>query len=181
MNELIALMRERINYNPETGLMTYTNRAKGGRATGEKVGTPEKHGYIKVNFQGKKYLAHRLIWMMFYGRPANGMLDHINGIRTDNRIANLRECTPIQNSANSKAINNRTGYRGVVALPSGKFAVQLRRDGRSTYRGCFDTKEQAGKHYQQIHAEQHGEFSPYFNMLNARPIEAQRAQAQEKD
>lgn len=161
MNELIALMRERINYDPETGDMHYTSKAKGGRSAGEKVGSPEKHGYIKVNFQGKKYLAHRLIWMLVYGREAQGLVDHINGDRTDNRLANLRECTKQQNTVNSSRSRGVLNLRGVTELPSGKFQAQIKRGGRSIYLGCFNSKEEASEAYKLASIVEHGEFSPY--------------------
>ena len=116
MNEVIALMKERLNYDPETGKLTYSRKAKGNKREGDKVGCIDRHGYIKVMFQGKMYFAHRIAWMLFYGAEPPELIDHINADKLDNRISNLRACTKPQNSANTTANLSKTGLRGTVRV-----------------------------------------------------------------
>jgi hypothetical protein len=87
-----------------------SNRIKIGSLAGSKEGC----GYIQVRIAGKRYKAHRLIFKMhndFYPKE----IDHINGIRDDNRIENLRQATRIQNARNVKtATNNSSGVKNVT-------------------------------------------------------------------
>lgn len=77
------------------------------------VGTKEKKGYLCVSINSKRYKVHRIIWFMHYGYFPN-QIDHINGIRDDNRIENLREATTTQNNHNAKLRkDNISGVKGV--------------------------------------------------------------------
>lgn len=99
-------LRERIHYDPTTGLFT------GRRGTA--VGSAGRYGYISVSIDGHVWLAHRLAWLYTYGSLPDGQLDHINRIRSDNRIANLRPATNKLNMENRKVqTNNKSGCPGV--------------------------------------------------------------------
>lgn len=79
-----------------------------------------KDGYIRVMLDGKGYLAHRIIWEMHNGQIPNGMqIDHINHIRNDNRIENLRLVSNQDNQKNTKRSgNNKSGVTGVCWYPA---------------------------------------------------------------
>ena len=62
--------------------------------------TIDKDGYFRGGFDGRELRAHRVIFYLYYGRWPNGPIDHRNGIRSDNRVANLRECTVSENTQN---------------------------------------------------------------------------------
>ncbi|MDA6380520.1 HNH endonuclease signature motif containing protein [Escherichia coli] len=67
-----------------------------------------------IMINGKAYPAHRLAWLIVYGTMPDGFIDHINRVRTDNRISNLRLVTHSENMQNRKIQkNNKSGYRGV--------------------------------------------------------------------
>jgi len=72
------------NYDKETGLL---NRISQKNSNGSK----EKFNYIIIKFKGKQYKAHRLIWLYNYKKYPDNIIDHINGIKYDNRIENLKE------------------------------------------------------------------------------------------
>lgn len=67
---------------------------------GKRAGTTDKLGYRRVRYEGKLHLEHRVIWKMLKGYWPKE-LDHINRIRDDNRIENLREVTHQQNRRNN--------------------------------------------------------------------------------
>jgi hypothetical protein len=70
-------------------------------------------GYINSCIDSRLYKAHRLIWKLYYGEDPN-VIDHINGIKDDNRICNLRSVTTLMNNKNQRINkNNKSGYSGV--------------------------------------------------------------------
>ncbi len=150
-----------LDYNPETGVFTWkaplSNRVK----IGDIAGLPDRHGHIQIGINGVRYGAHRVAW--FYTNlvwPLNE-IDHINGVRGDNRIINLREANRSQNNCNrGKASHNSTGLKGVTrhkAYP-GKFMAQIVVEKKNIYLGIFDTAESAHAAYAAASKLYHGEF-----------------------
>ena len=75
----------------------------------------DEYGYKRLTVNGKKTSCHRIIWEMHHGAIPRGMeVDHINRVRDDNRIENLRLVTRSQNALNSKLkATNTTGIKGL--------------------------------------------------------------------
>lgn len=95
-------VRELLSYCPHTGEVSW--RVCGtGRRKDRKAGTKTSGGYIRVGVLGKSYMVHRLAWLLHYGQWPNGLIDHANGIRDDNRIVNLRDVTRRGNAQNRKS------------------------------------------------------------------------------
>lgn len=143
-------------YEPETGdfvwLESLTRRKAGTKAA--------RRPYVQLSIGGKLYYAHRLAWLVVYGEFPKGQLDHINGDPSDNRIANLREATPRQNSANTRAHrDNKSGYKGIFKLKSGKYMAAIKEDGRLNYLGVFDDPVVAYQRYSAEAIRIHGEFA----------------------
>lgn len=161
-------LREMLAYNPETGVLTWKYQVSRNIKPGQVAGCINQYGYRKVAINRKTLLVHRVIWAIYYGEFPDGLIDHINCNRLDNRICNLRVANATQNAAN-KTIANATKMRGVTKLPSGKYQACISK--RSIYLGTFDKAEDAKEFYEQASLMLYGEFSPYFSS-------AQRAQAQ---
>ena len=101
-----ARLRELLHYDQDTGVFL--------RRRGTIAGTVRKNKYIEIRIDGFNWMAHRLAWLYVYGVPPNGQIDHINRVRADNRICNLRVATPKQNQENrSIQRNNKSGCPGV--------------------------------------------------------------------
>jgi hypothetical protein len=96
---------------------------------------------------GELYMAHRLAWLYVTGRMPSDQIDHINGLKDDNRWNNLREATNKENSENLKQYsNNKTGFRGVhFHKPSGKWVARVTHHYADKYFGYFDTPEAAAE------------------------------------
>ncbi|QGZ15006.1 HNH endonuclease [Salmonella phage LPSTLL] len=112
------------------------NRVK----VGDIAGSKNNKGYLLFDFKGKKHPAHRVIWEMHYGTIPDGMeIDHINHIRDDNRIENLRLASHAENTRNmSKHKYNTSGVTGVCwHKHQRKWVAQIMLDGKYTYLGYF--------------------------------------------
>lgn len=154
-------LRRLLRYEPETGKLYWRERpasafadtGRGGAASacarwntrfanqeafvteirGYKVGRVTPWGRLK---------AHRVIWAMVYG-VWPGQIDHINGVRSDNRLANLRSASPVENARNQKLRrDNKHGCPGVYQRASdGRFVAEIGAGGRRVTRrlGTFNT------------------------------------------
>ena len=106
---------ELFRYDPETGYLYWKNTGTGRPKYNVPAGhTSKSTGYAIVKLRGKAYKAHRIIWLMFYGDLPERQIDHINHIRSDNRIGNLRSVSNQGNQRNAtKQKNNSSGVTGV--------------------------------------------------------------------
>ena len=146
-----ARLRETLDYNPATGELTWKYRPdlKGSWNTkyaGKKAlyYPHPKKGYRVGNIDGVRYMAHRIIWVWLYGTEPDS-IDHINGVRTDNRQANLRSVFALMNQQNQKRrIDNTTGCVGVrFRKDTGKYQSHINHLRKQICLGSFDTLEEA--------------------------------------
>ena len=153
-------LREMLRYDPNTGELFWKITTRNGKGVaGNRAGSFDKSGYRKVNVKYRNYLEHRVSWAIHHGMWPSGLLDHINGDGTDNRIANLRPATGTQNRWNSAANrNNTTGFKGVTRNGD-RFMAQLQTGGRNKNLGRYKTAEEASTAYQRACKEHHGEFA----------------------
>lgn len=138
----IETLQRLFRYEQETGNVYWIAEGKG-RIKKKAAGTVVKAGYIGIMIDGKRYYAHRIAWALHHGKHPTDQLDHINGIKTDNRIVNLREATNSQNGKNlSLNKNNKTGYSG-VCFKSNAWTAYIKVDYTNLYLGRFAKKEDA--------------------------------------
>ena len=145
------------NYNSDTGILTYAKT--GHRRFGKVVGIKDKEGYIRISVSGIQYKVHRIIWLMAYGVWPKNEIDHINGIRDDNRLSNLRGATRLQNARNRKssyAMKGITFYRDKQ-----KFAGRIRYENKVIHLGYFDCPAAAHFAYIVAATKYHGEFARF--------------------
>jgi hypothetical protein len=132
-----------IEYNKETGVFTRKISTSNGANAGDVAGTIHSSGYKKIRVLGVKHpvSAHRLAWLYVYGELPNH-IDHINGIRSDNRIKNLRSVTQQENNLNKKIFkNNSSRVSGLSWLKTtGKWRVRIGVSGKYKSIGCFRYK-----------------------------------------
>ena len=152
--------RELLDYDPDTGVLTWKVGRRGPARAGAVSGYLGGNGYLRTRVDGRMYRNHRVAWLIATGSWPADQIDHINGDRTDNRLANLREATARQNAHNTGLpVNNTSGFKGVHwHNHKGKWRAQVSHDGRLIYIGYFDTPEQASVAYEFYCEQTRGEF-----------------------
>jgi hypothetical protein len=100
--------------------------------------------YRRIQINKKRYSAYRIIWVMFNGIiPKNMEIDHINHIRSDDRIENLRLVTKSENHRNlSRSKNNKSGCTG-VNKHNGSWRSVISFNGKTIYLGSFKRLDRA--------------------------------------
>lgn len=166
MIELDAL-RRRLSYEPSTGQFRWLASGHG-RKRGALAGCKTDEGYLTIRVERRNYRAHRLAWFYVYREWPAGQIDHINGDRADNRIANLRVVSHQQNQANRKTFRSpsTSQYRGVHKRGS-KWRAQIRINQRTRHIGTFASEEDAAAAYVAVAKEAFGE---HFATINADPM-----------
>ena len=117
-------LRSLLAYCPLTGKVFWRKNGK------TALNSSYTNGYQYGRIRGKMYMAHRVIWALWYGKWPNGDIDHINHIKTDNNIANLRDVTHLENQRN-KAMrhDNISGFNGVSWSKDRQMWIATIRDG----------------------------------------------------
>lgn len=161
----IDYLRQRLDYDPDTGSLTWCfcdarpscwNARYAGKSAF--AGT-DKDGYRKGKVDGASYFAHRVAFAIFHGYWPSETIDHINGEKSDNRIANLREASRSQNQQNRpKQKNNTSGFKGVTRHRSGWMA-KIKLNGKTHYVGLYSTPELASVAYDVAAKTMHGDFA----------------------
>jgi hypothetical protein len=152
------IVRELVDYDPDTGALTWRYRERKwfknqNSFTGwnnRYVGKPalvavQSDGYLCGTIFKQSLLAHRVAYAHYFGKWPERFIDHINGIRTDNRISNIRAATRTENNQN-KAIarNNSSGCSGVYWNKKiEKWVSAIRVNKKHHHLGCFADKSEA--------------------------------------
>lgn len=132
-------------YDYETGVLYWRWRVSNRIPKTLEAGT-QKSGYLSVQVRGRLYQVHRVVMLMCYGFYGEGLeVDHINHVRDDNRLCNLRFVTRSENMRNrSVSSNNTSGITGVHFLKARKKYIALIGVNRKLiFLGYFDTLEEA--------------------------------------
>lgn len=160
-------LKNNFYYNRRNGVFRAKTKRVGIRGLKQAVGSIQKNGYLGICFERKLYYAHRLAWLWVYGEWPNNNIDHKNGNKKDNRIANLRLANPSQNTFWRKLNkNNTSGFRGVcMHRPSGKYVAAIKVDWQQIYLGYFSDPKEAARVYDVAAVKHFGTFAKTNKMM----------------
>ena len=148
----LKIFKKYLSYDPDTGVFTRL-KSVGNQPIGSVAGNKTSHGYVRISVEGRLWRAHRLAWLFFYEVWPTDQIDHINGVRTDNRIVNLREVNNRENQSNTD--KTRSGIPAGVHWDKSRgkwFSQALTKDGKKAL-GRYDDMEEAHAAYLKAIAE----------------------------
>ena len=137
-----ARLKELMTYDADTGIFT---RIKSVNRAGKRVSNKtNSDGYLSFCIDYKLYLQHRAAWLYIYGEFPVGHIDHINRVKTDNRLCNLRVVTEFENSQNTTPAKNNLYPHVYWLAKKHSFRVRVKSAGKAYVR-FFKSLEDAKK------------------------------------
>lgn len=146
----IAVLRAALSYDPDTGIVSWTNPTSNRVRPGDPAGNLNRLGYYRIGFNNRDYQAHRIAWALHYGRWPVGVVDHIDGNPANNRLANLRDVSMQLNMQNRRkaTAGSASGLLGAsMHKASGLWHAKIKTAGRVTSLGYHKTPEEAHAAY----------------------------------
>lgn len=144
-------LKELFTYCPNTGLFTRLKSVSPTGLVGDISGCKRPDGYIVIQVNSKLFRAQRLAWLYMHGEFPVNNIDHVNGIKHDNRIVNLRDVTNagnMQNQRKARDDNKSSGLLGVTWHKSrNKWKSAIKLNGKSIHIGLFHDKHKAHNAY----------------------------------
>lgn len=153
---------EWLRYDPSTGLLIWVQMSSTKCPIGRPAGYDEGNGYRYVRLRGELYPVHWIAWACMTGEWPKDEIDHINGVKDDNRWSNLREATRSQNACNIRGprSHNASGVKGVWWCSSkNKWRSAVRAQGKAVHLGYFNSVPEAAEAYRKAAPVLQGEFA----------------------
>ena len=158
-------VQELLRYDPATGNI-YWKVGKSNILAGSLAGRLRSDGYRTIKIDGRDYYSHRIAWLLVTGMWPEDQIDHKNGIRSDNRLENLRECNSFQNKQNEKKKARFAGIPPSSKLigawwnsKTEKWCSDITYYGNRVVLGSFDTEIEAHNAYKKAKLRFH-DFNP---------------------
>lgn len=145
-----------VDYDQVTGAFIWNAKREHCRP-GNSVGYLMPTGYISICLDGRKYCGHRLAWFYVHGVWPEGVIDHINHDKSDNRLVNLRDVSQTLNLQNryEPLEGSASGVLGASPYKHGGFRASIKVNRRFVHIGVFPTAEQAGEAYLNYKSSHH--------------------------
>lgn len=152
-------LKDILSYNPDTGHFLWRVERNVRIRAGARAGTQHSKGYRQVSIDFRLYLEHRLAFLYMTGAWPEQWLDHRDGDRSNNAWANLRPCSPSENSQNTSTRASSSGIKGVYWCKTRSHWIARAKLGRQVVQGAFSTLDAATDAVKQYRAALHGEFA----------------------
>ena len=138
-------LKELLHYDPETGVFTNKVTRNPRAKQGTVAGSLNTLGYVVIQVNKQKTHAHRLAWLYVYGCWPKNQIDHINRIRNDNRLCNLRDVSRSDNCQNlSLPSHNKSGHMGISWVKQRSlWTVYIKVNKKNKWLGCYKDLDDA--------------------------------------
>jgi len=151
-------LKELLHYDGKSGIFTWRITTSRQSLAGDRAGSVGLDNHRIISIDQSLYRAGRLAWLYVHGEFPRALIDHINGVPTDDRICNLRLATPRQNARNCMG-TAQSGLKGAYRQKRGGRWFSNIRDGDTLrYLGSFNTKEEAHAAWAAAAKQLYGEF-----------------------
>ncbi len=140
-------LREILHYDPKTGIFTFVKGRRKGRVAGAQH---DARGLLKVSIDNRRYLLHRLAWLWMMGALPRWNVEHINGDRSDNRWANLRQGERDLKLEHRGPLREPTDIKGVWQVED-RFEAMVEIAGVAMNLGSYTTAEEAAEAIARVH------------------------------
>ncbi|WP_443700142.1 HNH endonuclease [Pseudomonas sp.] len=159
--ENLEFLRSWLLYDKEASTFSWARNGQGKWVRiGNKAGGFCGGGYWRISVKNQSHYAHRLAWAFYYGAWPESILDHIDGIKHNNRIENLRLADLSENLINQKlSSRNTTGAKGVCAEKNGTFSVYFKARGKNQVSKGWKTIDEAAHKYNKWAIAAFGDFA----------------------
>jgi hypothetical protein len=161
------MVRRALDYDPETGLLSWRHRDDvlprvNKRLAGKPAGCPDgQYGYLSVRLHDYLYQAHRLIWLHVTGEWPTAVLDHVDGIPSNNAWNNLRPATRAENNRNRRTYRENGYLKGTAPASKGKWRATIMLGRENHILGTFDSQEEAHAAYVEAAKHLHEQFARF--------------------
>jgi hypothetical protein len=146
----IEELKEYFKYDKETGKLFWNKRPSNRVLLGQEVGNHNQQGYRVCRFKGKTIRVHRIVWALNKEEIPSNFIDHINGVKDDNRMENLRLASNSQNLQNMKKAKGYSYHK-----KNKKWMAQISVNKEHKYLGSFATEQEAHVAYLKAKQELH--------------------------
>ena len=162
-------VKELLDYNPDTGVFVWKPRDNvrktwNTRYAGTIAGSYDYEGYWRMAIHNRTQKAHRIAWLYVYGEFPSDQIDHINGVKHDNRIENLRVVSSKINHENKKKGKSNNKYSNLLGVTFckkvKKWKAQITYDKKCHFIGFYDDPEDAHRAYLQAKIKHHIGYVP---------------------
>ena len=145
----LDIVKNLLSFDEERGTLRWMISGHGKNVGQEAGGIHKTDGYKVLTIFSRQYKYHRIVWLLHYGKWPDGVIDHINGDKLDNRISNLRDVSNKINLQNHRkpSIKNKSGFLGVIKASKNRWSASLKINGKSQVVGYFKTPEEAHQAY----------------------------------
>jgi hypothetical protein len=161
------MVRRALDYDPATGLLLWRHRDDvlprvNKRLAGKPAGCRDgQYGYLSVRLHDRLYQAHRLIWLHVTGEWPAAVLDHVDGIPSNNAWSNLRPATRAENNRNRRTIREGTLKGAVQDARTGRWTAMITLGRKNHYLGTFKNQEDAHAAYIEAAQRLHWRFARF--------------------
>ena len=154
-------IRQLLDYDPDTGFFTWKIFRRWSAPVGGKAGHLNSKGYMKITIDSIEYQAHRIAWKYMTGEDPIYQIDHIDGVKLNNRFSNLRQATNEENQKNiGKQKNNTSGQKGVTyTKKKKKWMARIGVKYKRIFIGEFEKFEDAVSAYKVAAKKYHGDYA----------------------